>query len=375
MDGITLDLVWRAIVAFAIVLLLVPVSIPLSKRFGMYDHPDHRKQHDEPTSYVGGILILLAVSISFMVFDLNTNALQLGTFLGCCLLLAVVGLLDDRFGISWKARFAAQISATLIMIYVGGVRAENLGDVFGMSALHLGLLSVPFTVFIVVGVINALNMIDGSDGLAGGQVLVSLALLCAFALYAGNLPMVARLVTMAAAVAGFLVWNFRFPWQERARIFLGNAGSMVLGFAIAWATVRLTQSPAHPVSPVLGPWTIAIPLIDCVALMFHRVLRGGSPFEADRNHLHHLLLEAGYKPGAIAWGLMALSLALGLGAGLAVQQGVYRPLLVLLFLCVLAGYFVLTRDRDQAIRIFRLMRPGDGADSSSDLRSRQGTAK
>lgn len=375
MDGITLALLWRALVAFAIVFLLVPASLPFSKRFGMFDHPDDRKQHDEPTSYVGGILILLAVSISFMVFDLQTNALQLGTFLGCCSLLAIVGLLDDRFGVSWKWRFAAQIGATLIMIYVGGVKAENLGDVFGMTTLHLGLLSVPFTVFIVVGVINALNMIDGSDGLAGGQVLVSLALLCAFALYSGNLPMVARLVTMAAAVAGFLVWNFRFPWQDRAHIFLGNAGSMVLGFAIAWATVRLTQSPAHPVSPVLGPWTIAIPLIDCVALMFHRVLRGRSPFEADRNHLHHLLLEAGYRPGSIAFGLMALSLALGLGAGLAVQQGVYRPLLVLLFLAVLLGYFLLTRDRDQAIRIFRSLRPGHAADLPAEIGTRQDTAK
>lgn len=347
-----MEVFWRAALAFVIVAVLVPASLPMTRRLGLHDNPGGRKQHEAPTSYVGGLLILMAVAISFVVFD-RQSSLVATTFLGCSALLMLVGLADDRFGLSWKARISAQTISTLIMITVAGVQVQNLGDVFGVGTLPLGLLTIPVTIFIVVGVINALNMIDGSDGLAGGQALVSLVLLAAFAHYAGNTDMVARLLTVAAAVAGFLVWNLRFPWQPRARIFLGNAGSMVLGFVIAWAAVRLTQNPEHPVSPVLGPWTIAIPLIDCVTLMFRRMRQGVSPFKADRNHLHHLLLDAGFKPISIAWGLMVVSLALGLAAGFAVQQGIFRPILVLVFLMLLASYYWLTRDRSRAVAFFR----------------------
>jgi UDP-GlcNAc:undecaprenyl-phosphate GlcNAc-1-phosphate transferase len=352
MQGIAIDIAWRTIVAFALVAFLVPAVLPLSRRLGLFDAPGGRKQHEEPTSYVGGLCILLAVTVSFLLFDREFNRVG-STFLACSFLLALVGFVDDRIGLSSRIRFAAQASAALIMIFVAGVQAQNMGDVVGQQEFAIGWLAVPFTIFVVVGVTNALNMIDGSDGLAGGQVLVSLVLLAAFALYAGNSDMLLRLLTVAAAVAGFLVWNLRFPWQPRARIFLGNAGSMVLGFTIAWAAVRLTQTNDHPVPAVLGPWTIAIPLIDCISLMFRRICQGRSPFRADRNHLHHMLLDAGFKPAAIAWGLMAVSLALGLAAGVAVQQGAYRPTLVLVFLVLLVAYHLLTEDRALAVALFR----------------------
>lgn len=355
MQGVADEVLWRAASAFILVALLVPLSLPVSRRLGMHDVPGGRKQHEAPTSYIGGMLILAAIAVCFLAFDREVGRVAT-TFLACSAFLMLVGLADDRFGLGWKSRISAQAITALVMIYVAGVRVENLGDVFGLAYLPLGLLSVPFTIFIVVGVINALNMIDGSDGLAGGQALVSLVLFSAFAHYAGNVEMFERLLIVAAAVAGFLVWNLRLPWQPRARIFLGNAGSMVLGFIIAWAAVRLTQNSTHPVSPVLGPWTIAIPLIDCVALMFRRMAHGGSPFKADRNHLHHLLLDAGYQPMSIAWGLMLASLVLGLCAGVAVQQGAYRPALVIVFLVMLAGYYALTRDRERAVAWFRSLR-------------------
>ena len=132
---------------------------------------------------------------------------------------------------------------------------------------------------------------------------------------------------------------------------------MLLGFIIAWTAVRLTQNPGHPVSPVLGPWTIALPLIDCVSLMFRRWREGRSPFQADRNHMHHLLLDAGFRPGTIVVGLAALSLALGLGAAVALKLGVPRPALVLVFLGVLAAWYVFTRDRDRAVARLAKLNP------------------
>jgi len=122
---------------------------------------------------------------------------------------------------------------------------------------------------------------------------------------------------------------------------------------IAWTAVRLSQNPAHPVSPVLGPWTIALPLIDCVSLIFRRMRHGRSPFSADRDHLHHLLLDAGYSSTAIAVGAMLVSLALGLGAALLLKLGVYRPLLVVLFFVLIAMHYRLTANRESAVEFFR----------------------
>jgi UDP-GlcNAc:undecaprenyl-phosphate GlcNAc-1-phosphate transferase len=201
--------------------------------------------------------------------------------------------------------------------------------------------------------INALNMADGVDGLAGGQALVSLLLFCGFALYAGNDASAVRLLAVAAAVAGFLCWNLRRPGLARAEVFLGDAGSMLLGFIIAWSAVRLSQSAAHPVSPVLGPWTIALPLIDCCSLILRRLREGRSPFAADRNHMHHLLLDAGYSPTSIAVGAMLVSLALGLGAAVLLKLGVYRPLLVLLFFVLIGVHYRMTADRERAVEFFR----------------------
>jgi UDP-GlcNAc:undecaprenyl-phosphate GlcNAc-1-phosphate transferase len=162
-----------------------------------------------------------------------------------------------------------------------------------------------------------------------------------------------RLLALCGALLGFLLWNHRLPWQPRAKVFLGNGGSMLLGFIIAWTSVRLTQNAAHPVSPVLGPWTLALPLIDCVTLMFRRWRQGKSPFAADRHHMHHMLLDAGIRPTVVVLVLGGASLLLGLGAALAIKAGVSRPLMVLVFLVLLAGWYVFSRDYDRAVAFVR----------------------
>jgi UDP-GlcNAc:undecaprenyl-phosphate GlcNAc-1-phosphate transferase len=162
-----------------------------------------------------------------------------------------------------------------------------------------------------------------------------------------------RLLAVAGAVVGFLFWNMRRPGMPRAEVFLGDAGSMLLGFIIAWSAVRLSQNPAHPVSPVLGPWTIALPLIDTCSLILRRLKQGRSPFFADRDHLHHLMLEAGYTPTRIALGGMVVSLVLGLGAALLLKLGIYRPLLVVLFVVLIFAHYKLTSDRERAVEFLR----------------------
>lgn len=343
------ELALRVGVAFLLALLLIPALLPLARRLGLYDVPGGRKQHEAPTPYIGGVVVLVAVAATLWLFDPKITG-TVYAFFACSATLVAVGLVDDLRNVSWKFRILVQVVATAVMVYMADLHVENLDDVFGISNLYLGWAAIPLTIFVVVGVINALNMIDGSDGLAGGLVLVSLLLFSAYALYSGDARIFGRLLVVAAAVAGFLAWNMRFPWQPRARVFLGNAGSMFLGFVIAWAAVRLTQNPLHPVSPVLGPWTIALPLMDCVTLVFRRLQQGRSPVAADRDHLHHLMLDAGFSPGRIAWLLMAVSLLLGLASAVLLKLGLYRPLLVVLFLAMTWSYYRFTTDRVLAVQ-------------------------
>ena len=343
----------RAALCFVLCARLLPLLIPAARRLQLVDHPGGRKQHDGAIPVIGGLVICAVATLSFGLFE-NFPNVRVAVFSFCMLMLVVVGQLDDRIDLAWPWRIGAQTLAALLVYFVAGVQATNLQDVFGFAGADIGLLALPFTIFVVVGVINALNMADGIDGLAGTLALVSLALFTGFALYAGNHATATRLLALGACVAGFLLWNFRFPWQPRARVFLGNGGSMLLGFAIAFVAVRLSQDPAHPVSPVLGPWTLALPLIDCVVLILRRIRQGRSPFSADRQHMHHLLLDAGFGVVATVVLLGTVSLLLGLGAAIALKLGAYRPLLVLLFFVLIAGWFLFTRDH--ALAVARLSR-------------------
>jgi UDP-GlcNAc:undecaprenyl-phosphate GlcNAc-1-phosphate transferase len=300
----------------------------------------------------GGLCILAAMVVTAAIFhDISSSAATAFYLAGGLLLL--VGVIDDIKDINWKVRIGAQVLAALAMIWLGGVSVQQLGDVIGIEGFSLGWLAVPVTVFVVVGMINALNMADGIDGLAGSQAVVSLLLFLCFALYAGNILAAERLLAIAGAVVGFLAWNLRRPGLPRAEVFLGDAGSMLLGFVIAWTAVRLSQNPQHPVSPVLGPWTIALPLIDCCSLILRRLKEGRSPFAGDRDHLHYLLLDAGYTPTGIVLFTVLTSIVLGLGAAIALKLGMYRPLLVLLFFVLIGLHYRLTADRGRAVEMFR----------------------
>jgi UDP-GlcNAc:undecaprenyl-phosphate GlcNAc-1-phosphate transferase len=342
----------RAGLALAFVFVAIPLLAPLAVRFGLVDLPEGRKQHENPTPVHGGLCILAAMVVTAAIFhDISSSAAT--AFYAAGGLLLFVGVVDDVRDLNWKFRIGAQVLAALAMIWFGGVSVQQLDDVFGVQSFALGWLAIPVTVFVVVGMINALNMADGIDGLAGSQALVSVLLFTCFALYAGNFLAAERLLAIAGAVIGFLAWNLRRPGLPRAEVFLGDAGSMLLGFVIAWTAVRLSQNPQHPVSPVLGPWTIALPLVDCCSLILRRMRQGRSPFAGDRDHLHYLLLDAGYTPTAIVLGSAVASVLLGLGAAVAVKMGVYRPLLVLLFFVLIGVHYRLTADRERAVELFR----------------------
>lgn len=328
---------------------------PIAFHYGIVDRPGGRKDHDRPTPSIGGLAIATAVIVTLFVVGSWSPAFI--AFGAASVLLMVVGFLDDAYDLRWWWRIVFQVVAALIMIYGGGVQVDYIGPLFSSSPITLGGWAVPFTVFATVGLINAINMSDGADGLAGSLGLVTLLMLAAAAAYAGNTQLLSWLIPIVSAVAVFLLFNMRFPWQRRARVFLGNAGSAFLGLAIAWATFRLTQNAGHPVSPVLAPWFLAAPLIDCLVLIARRLKMGRSPFSGDRDHVHHLLLDAGFTPTQVALGLSAVSVLLGTIAALLLRTNSGNEThLVIGFGGLTFGYYWLTSRRCRAISSFTSLR-------------------
>lgn len=324
---------------------------PVAQRLNLLDFPTDRKDHAHPTPITGGLAMAVGILVTGFASTEQYSAPFLGFAIGATLLI-VVGLLDDKYDVRWYWRILAQVTAALVMVYVGGVRVEILGPVFGLGPTSLGALSVPFTVFATVGLINAINMSDGADGLAGLLVASALVMLLAAALYSGNGVIAQRLAIMIGAVVAFLGYNMRFPWQRRAKLFMGNAGSAFLGFVIAWVAFRLTQNPGHPVSPVLALWFVPIPVMDTLVLMLRRVRQRQSPFIADLNHIHHLMLEGGFGPTQAAIALTLFTLLCGLLAAVAMRMNVPEPALLGAFLLLCLAWYWLTSRRERAIAVF-----------------------
>ena len=336
-----------ACVVFVSVLAVALVLRRFAWRFGLVDRPGDRRQHEHATPAIGGLAMLLALAIAYVFLvrpSSQTAALGLAA-----VVVVTAGALDDIYRLSWRWVLAAQVVAAVVMIERGGIKVEHLGGVFGLADFRLGGWSGALTVVATVGIINAINMIDGVDGLAGSVSLAATSMLAAVAAYAGNALLARDLVLVSAALAGFLVYNLRTPWNRRASIFLGNAGSQLVGLIIAIAAFRLTQNGHHPVGPQLAPFLVAPALIDCLTLIIRRLRLGASPFRGDRNHLHHLMLDAGFSISVVVALLTGATLAIGALALLAMKAHVPAVAFTLAFLGLWGGYFLVTRRRDRSV--------------------------
>lgn len=353
-----MSLILASLIAFLSTALLIAGLRPLAGRVGLVDVPNERKNHSAPTPLVGGLGIFLGVLVA-AALALATAGLPLSqpvlSFFAAGFLLVAVGVVDDRYELSPLARFAVQIAAALIMVYGGGVVLTDLGRMTPSGAvLELGILAVPFTVFATLGVINALNMCDGLDGLSGSLAMVSIiGLALAGLLWAGP-GEVALLLLLGAAVPAFLLYNLRLPRvRPRAAVFMGDAGSMFLGFALTWFAIGLSQGENRAIPPAAALWFIMLPIIDAVAMMLRRIVRGRSPFAPDREHLHHVFQLAGYSVNqtvAVMAAIAVAGVAMALGA---VQFGVNELLVALLFLMLGLLYFWMIM---RAWRVMRFVR-------------------
>ena len=319
-------------------LFLVPLAIRLSWRIGSLDHPGGHKRQSSPVPYLGGVAIVLAFSVATMVAPLirppNAGHRELNVILAIALILAAVGLLDDLKDLSPWVRILVEISC--------GIVVWNLG--VGVSLTGLNLVDYALTIFWVVGITNAFNLLDNMDGLSGGVAAIAATMLAAVLLlnpepstHQPQMFVAGFLLVLVGSLIGFL-WHNRPP----ARIFMGDAGSYFVGFCIATCTLLATftsyrgsQSQPHA---VLAPLCVlAVPIYDTVTVIWIRLRQGRSPFQADKNHFSHRLVELGFSSSQAVLTIYLMTACCGLAALLLHRvDGLGALLVTLLVVCVLA---------------------------------------
>ncbi len=306
----------------------------VAKKIGLVDKPNFRKRHQGLIPLVGGISVFAGICFTFAIADYYIPHARL--YLSCAGVLVLVGALDDRYDISVKIRALIQAVIAIVMMWLGGLYMSSLGYIFGSWEMVLGPFGYFLTLFAVWAAINAFNMVDGIDGLLGGLSCVSFAAMGLILWFDGQLSLAMWCFAMIAAILPYILLNLG-ALGRRYKVFMGDAGSTLIGFTVIWILLETTQGVTHPISPVTALWIIAIPLMDMVAIMYRRLRRGMSPFSADRQHIHHLIMRAGFTSRQ-AFVLITLAAALLAGIGVASEYAHFIPEWVMLALFLLAFF-------------------------------------
>lgn len=267
---------------------------PLATRIGLLDQPDHRKLHQGSVPLIGGLSVFFGLAVAWLIAMPFDRAYAI--YLLCAFFLVMLGALDDARNIPARFRLWAQVVLGALLAYGSGVYLNTFGDLLGFGVIALGWLGPVVTICAVIGATNAFNMIDGIDGLAGSLSLV--ALLSMVVLFAAAGPGFSTelmfAITLAAALVPYLLANLCIgPFCNK--VFMGDAGSMFIGFSLVWLLVNGTQAGDMAFRPVTALWIVGLPLMDMVAIMIRRYRKGQSVMLPDRDHLHHIFMRAGFS--------------------------------------------------------------------------------
>lgn len=327
-------------IAFLLVIFLILVGRPLATRVGLLDRPSSNqkhKAHDAPIPAIGGPAIYGAL-VSATVIGTQVQNSSYWIIFGV-LVLMVLGLIDDLKNLRASTRIIAQIVVVGHLSLLYGMSFDDLGAIVGDKPALLGVWAVPFTIFSVVGLINSINLIDGADGLAAGLSSLALIPLLGLAAWMGISSLGFSLGLAAlGALLGFLFFNLRHPLNRRATIFLGDSGSLLIGIVLGFVLWDLTQNTADGVPAVLGLWVLVIPVFDTCSVMIRRMLAGQNPMSPDRQHLHHLLQDAGLSHGKSVALLLLAAAVIGGSAVVLWVLGVSEAALFAAYLIFAALY-------------------------------------
>lgn len=337
-----------ALLAFVVSAIVARGLAGLASKAGLVDRPGGRKQHDGEIPITGGIAMYIGFAVATLGAGMGASGtVALVTALG---LLVFCGVADDLHDLRPQTKLLLQVFAALLMTSWAGVQVTQLGDLTGFGPIGLHAWAIPFTVVCALGTVNAMNMLDGLDGSAGGTALVA-ALWLAYAAHLQNLATQAvLLLILAGAIAGFLLWNLRMPWRRHATVFMGDAGSMMLGFVLCWFTIDVSQGSDRPLPAIACVWILAVPLIDMARVMFVRLVRRTRLFSADREHLHYFLLARGTSVRNTAFimiGASVVSGGIGIGAW---RAGIAESVLFYAFMALLGAVLAATYARELRLR-------------------------
>ena len=268
-----------------VTMALIPVFSRLAVRLHALDVPDWRKVHAWPIPRTGGLAMAVGTFVSALLW-VHSDSFVYAYLIGVTIIV-ILGLLDDMKDIDYRAKFAGQIAAAFIMIFVGGIKIRTLGTLLPESVLLPDWFAIPLTLLVIVGVTNAINLADGLDGLAGGICLLSLGSLGYLAFLEGDTVITLLAVSLSGAIFGFLRFN-TYP----AAVFMGDTGSQLIGFSVIALALNLTQGQT-PLSPLVPLLIIGFPILDTATVMVERLVHRRPLFAADKNHLHHKLMGIG----------------------------------------------------------------------------------
>ena len=320
----SLFLLFGFLFAVSLGLVIIPRILVISHKKRLYDVPDARKVHTMPVPRLGGlsffpvILMSMFLVIGFRLYfwDMDTSSLSfnmlyeyLFLFVGMTLLY-LVGVCDDLVGVGYRYKFAVQIAAALLLV-LSGNWFDSFGGLFGIYSVPVWV-GVPFTVFIVVYITNAINLIDGIDGLASGLCCIALSVLSVIFFLRGQYVYALLAICTLGILMPFWCYNVFGNANRGHKLFMGDAGSLTLGYVISFLIIHM--SVTNEVSPTLSnPYmviafsTVLVPLLDVIRVVLHRLREHKNPFLPDKNHFHHKLLRTGMRVRIVMVCIIAIS--------------------------------------------------------------------
>ena len=293
-----LQILFPALIALFCTWWIHPYILKVAITKNIVDNPDALKLQRVPVPVLGGLNVVFGVLTGVMGFNLFGNFYDLFPVFASIIIILIIGLMDDMISLTPRVRFVVEIILVLFLIFTTGYQINDFSGLWGLQEVPL-YLSVPLTVVASVGIINAINLIDGVDGYSSGYSIVSCALFGIMFYALDNV----RMVTLAAIVATSLVpFFFHNVFGKHSKMFIGDAGTLSLGivFSMFVATILSVTPGGKPVDPNMGlvPFTLAVlcvPVFDTLRVMSARICRGKSPFHPDKTHLHHLFIELGFS--------------------------------------------------------------------------------
>ena len=306
-----LQILISALVALLCTNWIHPYLLKVSKEKNIVDNPDARKLQRVPIPILGGLNVVFGMLSGLMVYTLFCDSFTLFPVFSAIIIIMIVGFMDDIISLSPRSRFLVEIILVLYLIYTTGCQLNDFHGLWGLGVIP-GYVSVPLTVFACVGIINAINLIDGVDGYSSGYTIVSSILFGAMFYMLGNLSMVALAAIVAISLLPFFLHNV---FGKESKMFIGDAGTLSLGIIFSvFVTTVLSATPAATEDGLhlgLIPFTLAvlsIPIFDTLRVMSARMLKRKSPFHPDKTHLHHLFIELGFSHIGTAMAIIGINL-------------------------------------------------------------------